>query len=438
MYLRRHHIQNVKLLRDVMIDFVDANGEPRMWTVFVGENRLCKTTLLQTIAAAAYGVDRGTNLATGTVASWTDLRNPVALMIESKFGFSEDRHHIRTYPGLPRSPVCEPPILTSTLMLGPNRSIFAGGSRLHGPAGASVNADPLTEVRSTWTPDWFVAAYGTSRHLPAGNKAMPEPIDRMRPLFGGDLTSTNFVDRFDAELGRHFAKVLQSVFIGGGLLPHISQLELRGRGGIRSSKDLIDAERFEMDIRGNDGKRIRIPAAWLSQGYQSLIAWVADFVGHILLEHGVLIEAADMEGIVLVDELDLHLHPTWQVKLIPALKAVFPRLQFIATTHSPMLLPALAAEEVILLSQDAEGSVVATPSAQSPALMTGSELYGAFFDIRKLYPEELGEKLHQYGYLATDPTRTEEEDARMHQLAAELTAGGVALDSAPVAREPGA
>ena len=82
-----------------------------------------------------------------------------------------------------------------------------------------------------------------------------------------------------------------------------------------------------------------------------------------------------MEGTVLVDEIDLHLHPAWQVKLIPALKQVFPRLQFIATTHSPMILPALSAEEVYLITEDGEGSVVATQSAQSPALLTGTELF---------------------------------------------------------------
>lgn len=88
MYVLRHHVRNVKLLRDVTIDFVGANGRPRMWTVFVGENRLCKTTLLQTIAAAASGVDRGTQLVTDVVTSWPDLRNPVPLSIESEFGFS--------------------------------------------------------------------------------------------------------------------------------------------------------------------------------------------------------------------------------------------------------------------------------------------------------------------------------------------------------------
>src|SRR5277367_2182911 len=99
MYVRNLHVRNVKLLRDVEISFVGLDGKPRMWTVFVGENRLCKTTLLQTIAAAASGVDRGTQLVTDVIASWPDLRNPAPLTveIEAEFGFSETRHSRRQY-----------------------------------------------------------------------------------------------------------------------------------------------------------------------------------------------------------------------------------------------------------------------------------------------------------------------------------------------------
>lgn len=446
MYVRSLHVQHVKLLRDVKVDFVGRDGRPRMWTVFVGENRLCKTTLLQTIAAAASGVDRGTQLVTNVVASWPDLRNPVPLSIEAEFGFSEARHAVRDYPGK-RVRGDAPPVLWSRLELAPDKRVFSGGSGYVGVGlqdepgyrGAKGLADdPLTAAHVFGLRDWFVAGYGPSRMLPRLGSAarQSEPLlDRLRPLFGEDLIGTGFIELLDEDLSRSFAKVLQSVFVAGGLLPHITALELRGRGGVRSTRDLVEAQRFEMDIRDAHGEPIRVPAVWLSQGYQSLIAWLADVVGQVTLEAQGDVDAADMEGTVLVDEIDLHLHPTWQARLIPALKQVFPRMQFIATTHSPMVLPALAAEEVILLTQDEEGSVIATPSPQSPALLTGSELYEAFFEIRKLYPEELGDKLHRYSYLATDPTRTAEEDAAMWQLRRELQAAGVELDREPVARE---
>jgi predicted ATP-binding protein involved in virulence len=138
---------------------------------------------------------------------------------------------------------------------------------------------------------------------------------------------------------------------------------------------------------------------------------------------------------VLVDEIDMYLHPTWQLRLIPALKQVFPKLQFIATTHSPMVLPALAADEVWLLSHDAQGSVIAESARHSPALLTGSELFEAFFAIDKVYPAELGEKSSRYGRLAADPTRTSEEDSEMKSLRRELAAAGIKFDWEPAPRE---
>lgn len=455
MYLRRLHVNNVKLLRDVKIDFTKGDGEPRMWTVLVGENRLCKTTLLQTIAAAAAGVDRGTQLVADVIASWPDLRNPTApVSIDAEFGFSAARHAARRYPG--EAEGAPPPgkvLLDAHLTLEPDKRIFGGGSgyvpgagpilfRPHDPGKSRVlqthYPDPLGAARAQGLRDWFVAGYGPSRLLPTAGKSarQSEPtLDRLRPLFGESPIGTGFVDLLGEDLGRAFADVLQAVFVGGGLLPHVTGVDLKGRGGIRSARDLADAQRFEMDLLDTKGARIRVPATWLSQGYQSLITWLADLVGQILLEAGEPIAAADMEGTVLIDEIDLHLHPTWQVRLIPALRAAFPRLQFIATTHSPMILPSLAAEEVILLSQGEDGSVQAAPSARSPALLTGTELLDAFFEIRKLYPDPLGEKLHRYGYLATDPTRSPEEDATMWSLKKELEAAGVTFDWQPVDRE---
>ena len=401
MYLRHLHVSNVKLLRDVDISFVGADGRPRMWTVFVGENRLCKTTLLQTIAAAACGVDRGTQLVSDVIASWPDLRNPAApLSVDACFGFSEERHSRRAYPELKRPPELPPKELRSRLELPPDKRVFLGGSDYGTP---SESSDPLTTARSQNLPDWFVAGYGPSRLLPNIGMVphLNDPtLDRLRSLFGANLIGTGFIELLGEDLGRAFAKVLRSVFVAGGLLPHVTALELRGRGGIRSSKDLIEAQRFEMDIHDAEGQSIRVPARWLSQGYQTLIAWLADVVGQILLEAGEPVDAAEMEGLVLIDEIDLHLHPTWQLRLIPALKQVFPKLQFIATTHSAMVLPALAAEEVILLSQDEEGSVVAGPAARSPALLTGSELFDAFFEIHELHPSALGEKTQRLDHPA--------------------------------------
>jgi len=142
------------------------------------------------------------------------------------------------------------------------------------------------------------------------------------------------------------------------LLPDIKQFELTGRGGANTSDRLTASHRFGIQT----GREVvKLPATWLSHGYQAAIAWLADVIGHILWEASAAggpidLKPEQMEGLVLVDELDLHLHPRWQRGLIPALKQTFPRLQFVVTTHSPMLLAGLRPDQVVVLEVDEQAT----------------------------------------------------------------------------------
>jgi predicted ATP-binding protein involved in virulence len=91
-------------------------------------------------------------------------------------------------------------------------------------------------------------------------------------------------------------------------------------------------------VRFDDGHVA--PWSELSDGYHVFIALVADIARRAVMLNE--IDGADaparMEGVVLIDELDLHLHPRWQRVALPRLQSAFPRLQFIVTTHSPQVL----------------------------------------------------------------------------------------------------
>ena len=91
-------------------------------------------------------------------------------------------------------------------------------------------------------------------------------------------------------------------------------------------------------------------ATWseLSDGYHVFIALVADIARRaIMLNESDGADApARVEGVVLIDELDLHLHPRWQRVALPGLRNVFPRLQFVVTTHSPQVLSSVENRQV--------------------------------------------------------------------------------------------
>lgn len=381
MYLRSLTLQNLKLLRDVAISFTRSDGEVRPWTVFVGENGLCKTAILQAIALAASGSSLGSELA--DVTALPDRRQPSTelMLIGAEFTFGTEGHRARSYPGLERKHSL-PPFVRSSIAAKNTWRELVGSSRYVGVEHTQV-FDPIREARRTQLPGWFVAGYGTARSLPRPNaiqgEGLADPIkQRLANLFDqGSLIATGFADVFEPAQAKAYTRVLKQVLVEGHLLPGVVDLELQSHGFVRTRQDLLEAHRFEFD---QGGKRIQIPGTWLSHGYQGAIAWLADLVGHILLEAGRAVPPEKMEGLVLVDELDLHLHPRWQTTLVPALKAVFPRLQFVATTHSAMLLPGLDQDEVLVLRLDEDGNVYVAPAPASPSWLTGSELFDAFFD----------------------------------------------------------
>lgn len=93
----------------------------------------------------------------------------------------------------------------------------------------------------------------------------------------------------------------------------------------------------------------------LSDGYRNMIAMVADIAERaaVLNPHHGAGAAKLSSGIVLIDELELHLHPSWQRTVVASLRRVFPRLQFIATTHSPQVVASVQRNQVRLFADNA-------------------------------------------------------------------------------------
>ena len=96
-----------------------------------------------------------------------------------------------------------------------------------------------------------------------------------------------------------------------------------------------------------------LPVSDLSGGYQSLIWMVLDIAYRMAVLNPFMKEhVAESGGVVLIDELDMHLHPKWQWKVINALRGTFPNVQFIAATHSPILFASARDVWVIDIDKD--------------------------------------------------------------------------------------
>lgn len=87
----------------------------------------------------------------------------------------------------------------------------------------------------------------------------------------------------------------------------------------------------------------------LSSGEKNLLVIVADIARRLALANPNLENALEGEGIILIDEIELHLHPQWQRDIIPRLNNTFPNCQFIVTTHSPQVLSNVKKENVFIV-----------------------------------------------------------------------------------------
>lgn len=468
MYLDRLHVRHLKLLRDFRLDFTGFDGEPRKWTVIIGRNGTAKTSILQAIALAAAGSRQVGVLAKPVIGHLVDRRANAPLTIDAVFGFTQRSADKRLHPMLGRDLAADER-LESQLQLRRKQTTFAGTSYyidargqtlpiLRPKSGRATSFDPLDEARADNRPLWFVAGYGVGRFLPDPSlspQLVQPSIERLEPLFRNTttLTSLRFLDHFPPTKARLFTKTLRNALTKvKELVPDLVDIELKGQGGVSKAGTLIDKDRFKLRVGEHEHK---FPAVALSHGYQSTLAWIADLIGHVMLESDEAIEAADIEGLVLIDEIDLYLHPTWQAALVPALRETFPKVQFVATTHSPVVLSSLTPDEIVVVDQhpvtgDVErfvhdldtgqlvpsSTVTTGASSPDPRAMTGTDVYRTWFGLDRLTLNPHGERLRRYLQLATDPFRTDAEQAELQKRMRELAKLGVSLPRQPVAREP--
>ncbi len=99
----------------------------------------------------------------------------------------------------------------------------------------------------------------------------------------------------------------------------------------------------------------------LSDGEKNMIAMIGDIARRLAMANPTLPNPLEGDGVILIDELDLHLHPAWQRMIVSKLTEVFPNCQFIVTTHSPQILSHVKADHIFLLKQENDTISVLKP-----------------------------------------------------------------------------
>lgn len=318
-FITRIEIHNFRIIEDLVLDFPPMGEEEKSWLVLLGENGVGKSSVLKALALALMDEDQ---------YSVQGFKAEKILRVGSQSGY------VKVY----LTDYSEP---------------FEVRFDKRGFRKANKN-----KLQS------YLFGYGGTR-LPPQSDHKPAPTN-------GVSRTENLFDPF---------------------LPLIDAkswlLSLKWKPFGYSSlalKDLLVREAEDKLFRRNGLVKLRladfgasISLEELSDGYQSIVALIADILNVMLRTWPT---ADKSQGIVLIDEIDVHLHPRWKIEIVNRLRRVFPRVQFVVTTHDPLCLLGTRPGEVHVLHRDAASErVVATQFDVPPGTTADKILTGFWFGL---------------------------------------------------------
>lgn len=177
--------------------------------------------------------------------------------------------------------------------------------------------------------------------------------------------------------------------------------------------------RFIMDRVDQDGSTHELRIEQLSEGYKIAIAMVADLAARMAEANPDMDNPLNSTGIVLIDEVDLHLHPRWQRDILSQLTTVFPNIQFVVSTHSPVIVVGAAEiAQVINLNKINEDENLIYDHTYISNV--GQVLLSDLFGLNYLYSPEWDDKIEERNSLLSKQELTEDEKKRLAELDEEM------------------
>ncbi|TLD71338.1 ATP-binding protein [Phragmitibacter flavus] len=125
-----------------------------------------------------------------------------------------------------------------------------------------------------------------------------------------------------------------------------------------------------------------VPFPALSDGYKAYVGWVTDMLYHVCMGCPSGKKLVANRGIVMVDEIDLHLHPAWQRTVVPMMATALPNIQFIFTTHSPIVTGTLEPKNIFIVEEQSPGACTIKQYEESVHGHTAEQvLLSSYFDL---------------------------------------------------------
>jgi len=379
-YLKRVQLENIG-----PFETLDLRLDPR-WNILLGDNGVGKSNILKAVALALCG--KHAQRYADRLIKFGRPRGRIVL--EFTDGAANVTELYRTS--------AEPEIktLSQRELLGTERWLALG-------------FPPLRQVG--WTP-------------PKGPQPRPgtpytTPSD-MLPLVTGDLDP-----RMD-DLKQSIINFDYQALSDGGersknLLDDFFDVVDQMTPGVTFRRGSIDPKTFQIFVETDDGK---VPLAAVSQGTQSMMGWVGLLLQRLYEVYDDAAHPKDQPALVLIDEIDAHMHPRWQQSIVHSLKELFPNAQFVATTHSPLIVAGMERREVRVVRragpEEAEAGhvVIEWPKQKLKGLRADQILTGSsLFHLESTLAPDLDAARRRYTTLAAKDSLTAEEQRELESLA---------------------
>jgi hypothetical protein len=455
-HLARIRIENIRGFGDgeqaVDLDLRRPDGSLAGWTVFAGRNGAGKTTLLQAIAVALLGADTPLTQDEGRESWVRQGAHPAKLEVglradpQDRCVYIDWTQYDPEAVWAPRWQEWEDEYIRELTriqqpaeLMGVTLEWFRGRSSggAEGSWSFRTQADFMREIifqAGPWLPKpsgWFAAGYGPFRRL-SGQSAEADALSQGSPrvaalagLFREDLALGDSVrwlqdlrfrwlDKQEAET-RELVEFTVAL-LNDGLLPD----------GVKLLR--VDSDGLWFELRGRELRLERI-----SDGYRVTAALVLDLLAkmHRTFGKNLQIDAHTRRvlnsGVVLIDEVEEHLHVSWQKRIGFWLKAHFPNIQFLVTTHSPFICQAADPQGLIRLNLPGEAPAAqhVEPETFRRIVEGGADdaLVSELFGLEHTHSdasEKRRERLADLEAKELDDTLTDAERQELEHLRAEM------------------
>ncbi len=407
MWVEELRLENIRCFEAETLQF-KRNKNPYRWITFLGENGGGKSTALQALGLLLAGPEGAQILLSRPLGWLRDDRQAGKISTRIHQDENDPGSHGNTKV---RHAFSYSYAISGSKPLTINHKLYTEPSIV--PAGQ----DSLSWLRANAFPSkglgWFAVGYGAFRRLTRSNQIIVPSLEPQARF-------TNFKTQFDeAEPLSVFEQWL--VYLDYRIAKTKDPEAKRQRDlGIEAINRLLPDD-SSFDSVSSEGRILfrvggqSVPTIALSDGYRSILALAGDLVWRLIQAFPESNDPLKEEGVALIDELDIHLHPNWQRSIANLLRDQFPRLQFFVATHSP-LIAAGAGEDALTLKFGFENGRSVVQEAPNVAAMNVDRiLESEAFGLESAYSPQTQRKIKRFDDLHRKGSNRSKAEDNEHQ-----------------------